>query len=200
MVVDDVDLVRHGGRPVTSLVRTVFDCARTLRPLEGLVVADAALRRGIDRRHLDGLLAGPPRRGLVRARAIVALADGGAESPGESATRFAVLRHGLPAPTTQVLVRTRLGTFRADMGWLDGRLLVEFDGFVKNSALASGDPARVVFDEKRRQEAIEEEGWKVLRVTASDLRDEKALIARIRRFVPRGVAVRTVRRPELWGR
>ncbi len=42
-LVDAVDRCVVGGLPVTTPARTVADCLRTLSPLEGLVVADAAL-------------------------------------------------------------------------------------------------------------------------------------------------------------
>ena len=129
---------------------------------------------------------------------VVEVADGGAESPGESAVRFVLLRYGLPAPQTQVPVRTRLGAFRADMGWEAWRLLVEFDGLVKYRELAGGDPARVLYAEKRRQEAMEEEGWRVLRVTTPDLRDGAGIVERVRRAVAHEAAAAPDRRPGLW--
>ncbi|MBE7702337.1 hypothetical protein H9623_18760 [Oerskovia sp. Sa1BUA8] len=61
---EGADLVRHQsllgptdtavrlGYPVTSFARTVVDCARTLPALDGLVVVDAALRRGLRVEHL----------------------------------------------------------------------------------------------------------------------------------------------------
>ena len=67
-------------------------------------------------------------RGVRRARTVIELADDGAESPGETATRFVVLRAGLPVPRTQIEVTTRLGTFWADLGWEEWRVLVEYDG------------------------------------------------------------------------
>ncbi len=189
----DEVVVRHGV-PVTSLARTVLDCLRTLPARDGLVVADAALRAGADRDDLTRRLTETSGRGVVRARAVVAAADGGAESPGESVTRFELLRHGLPAPRTQLVVPTRLGVFRADMGWEEWRLLVEFDGLVKYGELSGGDPARVLFQEKRRQEAIEEEGWRVLRVTSPDLRRGAELVARVERAVPDRLRPPRVRR------
>lgn len=192
----DVEIV--GGLPVTSLERTVLDCARSLTAREGLVVVDAAVRRGTDRAALVRRLEGTRGRGVVRARAVLDVADGGAESPGESLARYTVLRHGLPAPRTQIEVATHLGRFRADMGWLPWRLLLEFDGFVKYSTLSGGDPARTLFEEKRRQEAIEEEGWRVLRVTWPDLRHDGQVAARVRRLIPDGASVPQVARPGLW--
>lgn len=191
------DLTQVSGLPVTTLERTVLDCARALPAREGLVVADAALRRGADPEGLRHRSHEARSRGAVRARAVLAVADAGAESPGESVTRYAILRHGLPAPRTQLVVPTRLGTFRADMGWDEWRLLVEFDGFVKYGELAGGDPARVLYREKGRQEAIEEEGWRILRVTTPDLRSEQQVADRVRRMVPALSKVPRVARPGL---
>jgi very-short-patch-repair endonuclease len=197
VALDLADVVVLGGRRVTSRERTVVDCVRSLPPREGLVLADAALRAGVSHDALIERITRTTGRGLVRARGVLGVADRGAESPGESVVRYALLRHGLPAPTTQLPLRTRLGRFRADMGWEEWRLLVEFDGFVKYSELADGDPARVVFREKRRQDAIEEEGWRVLRVTAADLRDGAALVARVRRHIPSSANLTLCRRPGL---
>ncbi|RXR25286.1 hypothetical protein EQW78_13645 [Oerskovia turbata] len=193
------DTARRRGHVVTSLARTVVDCARTLPALDALVVVDAALRRGVlPERLRDVLDQVGDGRGTARARVLVGLGSRGAESPGESAVRFHLLRRGLPVPTTQIPVTTRLGTFRADLGWPQWRVLVEFDGFVKYSTLAQGDPAKVLFEEKRRQEGIEEEGWRVLRVTARDLKDGAELVQRVLRLLPPGTSVDLERRPHLW--
>ncbi|MBE7702336.1 hypothetical protein H9623_18755 [Oerskovia sp. Sa1BUA8] len=69
---------------------------------------------------------------------------------------------------------------------------------MKYSTLAQGDPAKVLFEEKRRQESIEEEGWRVLRVTMKDLGDGAELVRRVLRLVPPGLTVGLERRPHLW--
>lgn len=184
--------VRH-GLPVTTLERTVVDCAASLSPLDGLVVADAALRAGADRTQLAELLAARRGgRGIVRARAVIDLADDGAESPGESAARFVVLRDGFPLPTTQVPVPTRLGTFWADLGWPEWRLVLEYDGRSKYAK----DPAETFMREKRRHDAMVEAGWRALRVTKEDLRGT-ALKRRLLPLVPAAVARQVRQRPEL---
>jgi hypothetical protein len=168
------------GLPVTSLERTVIDCASALPPLHGLVVADAALRAGADRAQLDDLLAARTgRRGVTRARAVIALADDGAESPGESAARFVLLRDGFPPPQTQLPVVTRLGTFWADLGWAEWRLLLEYDGRSKYGELATDELIR----EKRRHDALVEAAWRVVRVTKEDLRGT-ALARRLLPLIP----------------
>jgi hypothetical protein len=173
------------GHSVTTLERTVVDCAMTLGPHGGLVVADAALHAGADRASCRAILAGlAGRHGAPTARTVLDLADDGAESPGETSARFALLRAGLPAPETQIPVATHLGTFWADLGWRDWRLLVEYDGRVKYGA--AGMASEAVVREKRRQEAMEEAGWRVVRVVKEDLRQPSGLVHRLARYLPHG--------------
>lgn len=186
-------LVRHHGAlpraqvvqitdlPVTSLERTVLDCACSLPADRGLVLADAALRRGADLELLGGLLAARAgRRGVRRARLVLDAADARSESAGESLTRWAVIRAGLPRPELQVPVDTGRGRRYIDLGWPDRRVGVEFDGYVKYSGGGSS-AAAVLFEEKRRQDALDEEGWRLVRVTWQDLRDPVLVVERIGR-------------------
>ena len=188
--VDETHLTSVGGLPVTDLEQTMLDCARSLRPLAGLVVADAALRAGADRavalRMLDELGAA---RGVARARAVIEVADDGAESPGESAMRFVVLRDGLPRPMTQIPVTTDLGVFWADAGWDEWKVLLEYDGRSKYT-----DPEAMI-REKRRQDALLETGARVLRVTKEDIPWSARVTHRVLRLLPPGIPI--VRRPLL---
>ncbi|MBD5786626.1 hypothetical protein IF650_10580 [Cellulosimicrobium terreum] len=169
------DLGRVGGLRVTAPARTVADCLRLLPALDGLVLADSALAAGVRRADVLAVLdrALPGARGARRARHVIRLADAGAESAWESWLRYVVLRTGLPRPTTQLQVVTSVGRVRADVGWERWRLLLEFDGLVKYRTSGDGiapaaDPGRVLVQEKRRQEALERERWRVLRFMASD--------------------------------
>ncbi|MFC8192354.1 hypothetical protein ACFUMH_11925 [Cellulomonas sp. NPDC057328] len=179
------------GLPVTTLARTAVDCARALAGLPALVVADAALRAGCSpdelaaaARRCDG------QRGARRAREVLALADGGAESAGETWVRAVLLAAGLPAPTTQLQVETRRGPVWADLGWPGARLLLEYDG--RGKYVTPED----LYREKQRHDALVEAGWTVLRVTADDCARPDELVARVVRAAP---ALRRVarRRPVL---
>lgn len=170
------------GLPVTTLTRTAVDCARSMRPLPALVVTDAALRAGADRDEMLALVAvDPAGRGMARARHLVTLADAGSESPQESALRFVLLRAGLPVPSTQVRVETRLGPFWADLGWEHLKVVLEYDGRSKY------DDRDALIREKRRHDALVEAGWRVLRVTKEDLRAPDALVDRVLQWMPAGV-------------
>ena len=174
--------LRH-GLPVTTLERTLVDCAQSLSPLAALIVADAALHVGADVRVCDDILRSRAgQRGVLQARRILALADAGSESPGETTLRYTLLTLGLPVPETQIRVSTPSGTFWADLGWREARLLCEYDGVTKYGS--NGTASEAVIQEKRRQDAIEEEGWRVMRVVRQDLRSGPALLARVRRLMP----------------
>jgi hypothetical protein len=187
---DGAHVTKVAGLLVTELEQTMVDCARTLSPLAGLVVADAALRAGADRAvALDLLAPEHGRNGSARALEVIRLADDGAESPGETATRFVLLRDGFPRPSTQVRVVTRLGVFWADLGWEEWNLLLEYDG---RSKYLTGDD---LIREKRRQDGLLETGARLIRVTRDDIPRRAGLGARVRRLLPAEVAM--VRRPLL---
>lgn len=173
------DRVDVNGLPVTCLSRTVVDCCTSMAGAAAIVVADSALRLGVDetavRERLDR---GPGRRGTRSARRVLTWADGRAESPGESVTRWTLLAGGITELDPQVSVDTRLGLFWLDLALRGRQVAIEFDGFVKYSGRFGAAP-QVLFDEKRRQDALEEEGWVFVRVTWSDLRRPEAVVARV---------------------
>lgn len=188
------DRMLVGGRPVTTLERTLVDCARWLPGDRALVIADSALRAGADPVVVDRVLGDARgRAGVRRARRIVALADARAESPGESLVRWHLDEHGFDVPDLAVRVSTPVGDSWVDLGWPGLRVGIEFDGAVKYSGGAYGDPAGRLFAEKRRHDALVEAGWVLLRVVWADLREPARLIARVHRALVAAEA-RSVRR------
>ena len=171
----------HQGIAVTTLARTVVDCARFASPETALIIADAALNRHIDRSSINKVLFEVGvRPGSARARELLALADAGAESAGETLLRITLLQAGLPTPETQIEITTRIGTFWADLGWAKWRLLLEYDGRSKYQAQEPDAFIR----EKRRHDAIVEAGFMLLRITKEDLAAPTALARRIRSYLP----------------
>lgn len=181
------------GLPVTSLARTVVDCARTSHPLESLVIADSALAMGIGRKTLLEVLAAQPgHRGRRRARRVIELAEAGAQSAWETWVRYEILRRGLPRPTTQMPVQTEAGLFHTDLGYERWALGIEFDGRVKYRAggvRPGHDPAQEYMVEKARAAAIRRAGVTLESVSASDSRDVPAMLARLTRHLPREILV-----------
>lgn len=183
---DDVSVVE--GLPVTSLARTVVDCALLLQPLEALVVADSALALGVERDELLTLLAARAgRRGSRRAQLVIEFADGGSQSAWETWIRYEILRVGLPRPTTQMAVQTDRGLFHTDLGYEQWALGIEFDGLIKyrpDGVRPGHDPAREYRDEKVRAEAVRRAGITVERVTASDRGNIRELLGRLAQHLP----------------
>lgn len=175
-----VDVIAHGGplrpqeitevttpwgRParVTSLERTVVDCARTLEFEKAVVIADQALRRGADAGLMQDFLdSGRIIRGSRRLHRVLVAMDRRSESAGETRTRLLLDTLGFQEPTLQLEVATPLGIFRGDFGWAEKKVILEFDGRAKYFDYAPTD--EVIFLERRREKALEALGWEVVRI------------------------------------
>jgi hypothetical protein len=184
---DDVAVV--DGVAVTSRARAVVDVGRRYGFEPAVAVADAALRvagsggAASFRAALHAALRrakGWP--GVPAARRVVAFADGRAESVGESRSRVAIARTGLPVPELQFPVRLARSTAYADFGWPRQRTVGEFDGKVKYGRLLrpGQDAGDAVFGEKVREDAVRAQDWEVVRWTWADLDDFTSTAARIR--------------------
>ena len=112
-------------------------------------------------------------------------ADGRSESVGESRSRVILDRWKLAPSALQFEVRSADGGLvgRTDFAWEEQRLLGEFDGRVKYGRLLrpGQEPGDAVFEEKRREDAVRDEGWGVVRWVWSDLARPDRLAARVRR-------------------
>ncbi|NUU07003.1 hypothetical protein [Leifsonia sp. C5G2] len=184
------DIVEVAGLQCTSRERTVIDIAAGGRLPDAVAVADAVLR---DRRRgpgeaddgrealLGAWLRAQPQRGHRRSLEAVALADGRAESPLESLSRVVMYRSGMPRPELQRPFsdgRGRIGF--ADFAWPDHRVIGEADGAIKylDAELRAGRSAeQVVVDEKVREDRLRALGWRVVRWTWADARQETPLVA-----------------------
>ncbi|NUT23475.1 MAG: hypothetical protein HOV77_30255 [Hamadaea sp.] len=103
------------------------------------------------------------------------LADGGAESPGESRGRLMLVTNGVPRPVTQFVI-THRGAFiaRVDMAWPDYRVALEYDGFEYHSSRSDLARDRV----RLNQQVLA--GWLVIHVTGDRLRrDLPAVVAEV---------------------
>lgn len=189
----DDEVTTVAGVQVTDVARTALDLARSL-PFEPAVVAvDAALHEGmlprelLERRLFD--IAGT--RGSRHAARVVRFADGRSASVGESRSRVVLHELGLTPSALQFEVRSPGGGFVAltDFAWEEQRVVGEFDGRVKYGRLLrpGQHPGEAVFEEKRREDAIRDEGWSVLRWTWPDLADRERLGERVRRAHERGL-------------
>lgn len=174
-----VPTVRYDDVAVTAPVRTWCDLARCGATREELVVVgDALLHRWPRLAELlkRSVAAGRHRRGVRTARSALPLLDGRSESPPESLLRMAVLDAGLPPPTPQLVVRDAAGRFvaRVDLAWQEHRVVVEYDG-------RHHLEPRQRWRDLVRREQLEALGWRVVVLTAEDLRRGPGpAVARIR--------------------
>jgi very-short-patch-repair endonuclease len=114
---------------------------------------------------------------MKQLRQVLALVDGGAESPQETRTRLAIVSAGLPRPRTQIAVHNEWGAViaRIDLGWEQWRVGVEYDG------AQHWTDARIRAKDIDRTAELERRGWRIIRVSADLLRNRPdILIARIR--------------------
>lgn len=183
---DPDEIVMVDGIPATGIARTVVDLARTEPFEQAVAVADAALHAGLAATELaDAVLRATRWPGCPAARRVIAFADAGSESVGESRSRVAIALARLPAPLLQWEVFSPNGRLvgRTDFGWLQQRTVGEFDGQVKYGRLLrpGQEPGEVVFAEKRREDDLRDQGLEVVRWTWPDLGNFAPVAERLRR-------------------
>jgi hypothetical protein len=188
---DPAEVTQLGGIAVTSLARTVADLGRTVPFEQAVTAGDAALRAGLAPANLTAALnCARGRCGVGAARRMAQFLDGRSESPGESLSRVVLHRLGMPTPTLQYDVFDEAGFLvgRSDFCWEAARTLGEFDGKVKYGPLVKpGETAAdVVYREKRREDALRDQGWQVVRWSWADLKHEQQLAERLHRAFRRG--------------
>lgn len=178
---DDVADVRLSSGHVaraTTLERTVSDCARTSDLERAAIIGDHALRLGAS---IEGIRAAAERtgslRGSRRLEDLLGVLDSRSESPGETRTRLALMAAGLPVPELQHEIPTAAGLFRADFAWPDVMVILEFDGEAKYFDYRP-TPA-VLLAERRRENALIEEGWTLVRARWAELAVPGAIPARV---------------------
>jgi very-short-patch-repair endonuclease len=174
----DSEVTTIGNLRVTALERTVVDCGMMLDYRQALVLVDHALRSGAKLDLMNAMANNLSRRSGVRnLRLALANADIRAESAGETLTRELLARLKLPMPEAQVELRSRLGWHRLDFAWREKKVALEFDGRVKYFDYAP--TAEVLFQERRREKALTEDGWLFVRVEWKDLFQEHGFKNRI---------------------
>jgi very-short-patch-repair endonuclease len=163
------------GLPLATPLRTAWDVA-SLEPLATAVAAlDGMVRDGAIGLPELRLMArgGTGRYGAARVRRAVPLVDPRAESAPESRVRVALVLAGL-APEPQYEVRA-CGRFvaRVDFAWPEAKVALEYEGAYHF------EDGQIVRDEER-MDRLRAAGWFVIRISAADLRNLDAVVARIR--------------------
>lgn len=169
------------GVAVVHPAIAVVQAAAVMGVKVGVAAADAALAAGrITKEELERALrisrVGP---GRADARTTVELADGLAESRGESWARVLFVSLGLPKPELQVEIRDERGDLvgRVDFLFRAQRTIVEFDGLVR---YGGADGRQALIAEKRREDSLRALGFQMVRPTWRDLYDPPRLGQAIR--------------------
>lgn len=194
----DDDIVEHGGLRLLKPARAALETASLTSTESALVSLDSALHLQLtDPDELAAVFALMGRwPHTQKVHVPFRLADGRAESVGESRSRYLCWLHGLPAPELQFRVYDDGGRLLGitDFAWPESRLLGEFDGKVKYGRLLKPgqDPGDVVFAEKRREDLLREfTRWQMVRLIWADLYRGTQTAARIRRLMDRDARAST---------
>ncbi len=168
------DVTRVRNVPVTTPMRTALDLAQNLPLADAVAVLDAACRRGGV--STSGLRFELRRLGRPKTTLIAALVDPQRASVYESLFFVLMVQARLTPPRCQFEIRRGAVLLaRTDFAWPHRRVIVEIDGFEFHS-----DKGAFVRD-RRRQNLVVNEGWRVLRFTPADLLlRPKEVIAEVR--------------------
>ena len=199
IIVSNDEPVAVGGVRATSFERTVYDSVRIAGFRAGLAIADSALRlHNLSATDLTDRLSTTcgHRSGIVRVRAIVALADGRSENGGESIARATMLELGFCAPDLQREYPnpdSDGASYRVDYAWdiPDGSLLGELDGngkYLDPSVNGGASVKEVIAREHRRQSHLlaNDEVASMVRFSFADVLESLRLASLLERAgVPR---------------
>ena len=169
------EATEQDGIPVTTVPRTLVDLATVMRPADVRRAAEQAeTLRLTDPLSLDAVV----RRhsGRPGIRRVAEIADEGIAptiTRSELERRFLTVleEHGIPAPEMNAALRIGDRWIEADCVWRGPRLIVELDGHAFHST-------RAAFERDReRDRLLQAAGWRVIRLTWRQLRDDAATVA-----------------------
>ncbi|MFZ0042435.1 MAG: DUF559 domain-containing protein [Solirubrobacteraceae bacterium] len=172
------DITTVDGIPCTNVARTLLDLA-AVEPRRRLerAVNQAEVLRVFDGFAIKNQLERHPRSGAAaKLRAVLDdYRDGEAPTESDLEDRFVALcqERGLPAPERQVHVMLDDGEppIKVDFLWRDQRLILETDG-------RGFHQTRQAFEsDRRRDQRLTLAGWRVVRVSDRQLRDDPRRIA-----------------------
>lgn len=156
---------------VTTPLRTVVDCARSLPFGEALAIADSAIRSRLVGRA--ELLAAGQALGRAGRQAVIRVAenaDARSESVLESMLRAVLIEAGLDGFVPQVLISDGEFAVRVDLADRARRLVLEADSFEFHGT------RRALVRDCRRYVSLVVRGWTVLRFTWEDVVHDPAWV------------------------
>lgn len=180
------------GIPVTGLSRTLLDLAAVLsRERLEQAMNEAEVLGLTDRVSLPMLLERYPRRpGTVVLRAILGdarKARGVTRRELEAMFARALAKTDLPRPRRNAPVATAGRFFEVDCLWQAQRLIVELDGGFVHGTWRTSERDR------ERDRLLQADGWRVVRITWRQLRDDApAVMADLRKLLRRSAGAPTL--------
>lgn len=180
LVIDDEDRDVIDSIPCTSAARTLFDLARRLSPAMLDANIDVALRRELvsldDLRRTSTRLVTKGRPGGRKFRAAVNARTGAGSLPESVPERLLadlLVRHGLPVPVHQHVIRDPVGHFvaRVDLAYPEWMIVIEYDSVEHHTGTAAH------IRDSARRDAIGDLGYSVITATSADLRDRGERVA-----------------------
>ena len=165
----------HAGIPVTTVPRTLLDLAAVLPPrrLER-AVNEAEVQRLTDPLSLDDLLARHPRARGTRALRAIRPDTTRTRSELERDFLSFIAQYDLPRPQTNIQIEG----YEADCAWPHANLIVELDGAQTHTTTHAFE------HDRERDRRLTAAGWRVIRITARQLRERPgALAADLRRLL-----------------
>lgn len=174
------------GVPVTEPNRTLIDLAYDVTVPELIEAIEWMLLRGYTTlSHLTTHALDHHLRGVRRVRQVIGFVREGSESPMETRVRLMIRFAHLPEPAPNVVLRDDRGHFlaRGDLVYARWKVLVEYDGW--HHERDAGQRQRDI----GRRERLEAAGWRVIVVTAADLKAPRMIVHRVHdALVSRGCA------------
>ena len=168
-------VVVKDGLPISSAVETWCQLASVLSTLSLVVAGDSLVKKG--RPRPDAMLGAlrdaaadadrPFAKRLFTAAAAIRV---GSRSPGESELRRLLVESGLPEPEMNAALLDDRGRFlgEVDLLYRSKRVVIEYEGDYHRT-----DKAKWRSD-VLRYERMQDAGYRVIRITADDLRDRTA--------------------------
>jgi very-short-patch-repair endonuclease len=166
--------------PCTAVERTIFDLAGIVQSRTLDLAIDSALRRELTTVgalvELGDRVAKRGRPGSALFRAAVSQRDPESAVPESEPERLLaqeLVRHGLPHPTHQFVVRNTLGAFiaRVDLAYPFERVVIEYESYAHHTGKVA------LARDSARRNAIVASGYTVITATAEDLRDGAGRVA-----------------------
>ncbi|WP_188668930.1 hypothetical protein [Tersicoccus solisilvae] len=166
------------GVRVTGPEDLVRDTAATLTHRGALVIADQVAAQGLDTDALRSWIAeNPGRPGVRRLARVLDRLDPASESAGETLTRVLLHEWAVPLPISQYWITTAIGDHRVDFAWPDRRLVLEFDG--RGKYFDYRPTAEALYEERRREKALVNAGWRVIRIGWPDVTGRSDALRRL---------------------